>query len=199
MPEAWKEDVRHNKTRHLRWAMSRTPVVRAVRAWRNLLPDWTPTLDEQIALEGGTWEHRAAVAVLTDGWDANDPRWDVLMALLEWERREAVADERAHLGYADEKEAAHGVGDDALQVPGDQLAWDPEGTLPNLREVHAQAEDVQPDPEPVQQEQGDGGSEDSSGDPERGEGSGLVVERKAPAVFAVRTLASVRAERKQEE
>lgn len=81
--------MKHNRTRVLRWSMDRARWVRSIRTWRNLLPDWTPSLDEQVALESMPHEHRAAVAVVTEGWEANDPRWDVLMALLEWERREA--------------------------------------------------------------------------------------------------------------
>lgn len=82
--------VKHNLRSVLRLTEARTFWVRAVRAWRNLLPDWTPTLDELRKLESMPHEHRAAVAIVSHGWDANDARWDVLMALLEWERREAT-------------------------------------------------------------------------------------------------------------
>lgn len=90
--------MKHNRSRVLRWTQTRTPWVKAVRAWRQLLPDWTPTLDEQVSLETMPREHRAAVAVISEGWEANDPKWDVLMALLEWERRQ----ERTRLDLADE-------------------------------------------------------------------------------------------------
>lgn len=79
--------MKHNLRRVLRLTEARTFWVRAMRAWRELLPDWTPSLDEHRALETMPREHRAAVAIVADGWLANDPRWDVLMALLEWERR----------------------------------------------------------------------------------------------------------------
>lgn len=81
--------MRHNRFRLLHWTEARTPTVRAVRAWRQLLPDWTPTLDALRSLENMPHEHRAAVAVITDGWSTDDARWDVLMALLEYERRDA--------------------------------------------------------------------------------------------------------------
>ncbi len=94
--------MRHNRFRLLHWTEARTPTVRAVRAWRQLLPDWTPSLDALRDLENMPHEHRAAVAVITDGWSVDDARWDVLMALLEYERRDAsmrrmVADEMSAL------------------------------------------------------------------------------------------------------
>lgn len=82
--------MKHNLRRVLRLTEARTFWVRATRAWRQLLPDWTPTLDDLKALETMPHEHRAAVGVVSDGWDSNSPKWDVLMALLEWERREAT-------------------------------------------------------------------------------------------------------------
>lgn len=81
--------MKHNLRRVLHLTEARTFWVRAVRAWRNLLPDWTPTLDALRELETMPHEHRAAVAIVSEGWQSNDPRWDVLMALLEWERRQA--------------------------------------------------------------------------------------------------------------
>lgn len=90
--------MKHNLRRVLRLTEARTFWVRAIRAWRDLLPDWTPTLDALRELETMPHEHRAAVAVVSEGWQANDPRWDVLMALLEWERRQARDDEAA-TGY----------------------------------------------------------------------------------------------------
>ncbi len=82
--------MKHSRFRLLHWTEARTPWVRAVRTWRQLLPDWTPSLDAQRDLENKPHEYRAAVAVLSDGWEAGDPRWDVLMALLEYERRDAA-------------------------------------------------------------------------------------------------------------
>lgn len=90
--------MKHNMKRVLRFTEARTFTVRAIRAWRRLLPDWTPTLDDLKALETMPHEHRAAVRVIAEGWATNDPRWDVLMALLEWERRQARDDEAAR-GY----------------------------------------------------------------------------------------------------
>lgn len=86
--------MKHNLRRVLHLTEARTPWVRAVRAWRNLLPDWTPTLDALRELDTRPHEHVAAVRIVADGWEPNDPRWDVLMALLEWERRNATAAEQ---------------------------------------------------------------------------------------------------------
>lgn len=101
-----------NRFRLLGWTQARTPWVRAVRAWRNLLPDWTPSLDEQMTLETMPHEHRAVVAVISDGWDPGDPRWDCLMALLEWERRQErtrrqLADELSREANEMERSCAH--------------------------------------------------------------------------------------------
>lgn len=93
--------MRHNRKRVLRFTEERSFWVRCVRAWRNLLPDWTPTLDDHKRLEMQPHEHRAAVAIVADGWGPNDPRWDVLMALLEWERREAAEKEQTRQLFED--------------------------------------------------------------------------------------------------
>lgn len=84
--------MKHNLRRVLHLTTARDFTVRAVRAWRKLLPDWTPTLDMLRDLDTRPHEHIAAVRIVATGWEANDPRWDVLMALLEWERRD-VRDE----------------------------------------------------------------------------------------------------------
>lgn len=86
--------MKHNLRRVLHLTEARTFWVRAVRAWRNLLPDWTPTLDALRELDTRPHEHVAAVRVVAEGWEPNDPRWDVLMALLEWERRQAKEEAR---------------------------------------------------------------------------------------------------------
>jgi hypothetical protein len=80
--------VKHNRRRWLPLTEARARTVRAIRAWRNLLPDWTPTLDMVRELENMPREHRAAVTAISYGWPDDDARWDVLVALLEWERRE---------------------------------------------------------------------------------------------------------------
>lgn len=93
---------KHNLKRVLRLTEARTFTVRAIRAWRDLLPDWTPSLDGMADLDTMPHEHVAAVRVVAEGWEASDPRWDVLMALLEWERRQ----ERMKLKIREEMESA---------------------------------------------------------------------------------------------
>lgn len=85
--------MKHNLKRVLHLTTARDFTVRAVRAWRKLLPDWTPTLDMLRDLDTRPHEHIAAVRIVAEGWDGNDPRWDVLMALLEYERRDAIKQE----------------------------------------------------------------------------------------------------------
>jgi len=100
--------VKHNLKQLLHLTMARDFTVRAIRAWRKLLPDWTPTLDMLRDLDIRPHEHIAAVRIVATGWEANDPRWDVLMALLEYERREAIkecvssCEEDAYLKALDE-------------------------------------------------------------------------------------------------
>jgi hypothetical protein len=81
--------VKHNFKRALYLMTARDFTIRAVRAWRRLLPDWTPTLDVFRELDTRPHEHVTAVRIVAEGWEPNDARWDVLAALLEWERREA--------------------------------------------------------------------------------------------------------------
>lgn len=95
--------MKRNRHRLSRFVAARIPAVRAVRAWRALLPDWKPTLEQLQALDRMPMEHRQAVRVLAYDWSYDDPRWDVLVALLEWERREErkrrnAADELTRLG-----------------------------------------------------------------------------------------------------
>jgi len=80
--------MKHNLRRILRLTEARTFTMRAIRAWRQLLPDWTPTLDALRELDTRPHEHVAAVRIVSEGWEATDARWDVLLALLEWERRD---------------------------------------------------------------------------------------------------------------
>lgn len=91
---------RHRLTRFM---AARLFQVRAVGAWRRLLPDWTPTASDLNELEHRSHEHGVAVRFLTYGWSYDDARWDVLLALLEWERRaererRETADELTRLG-----------------------------------------------------------------------------------------------------
>lgn len=89
--------MKHNLKHLLHLTTARDFTTRAVRAWRKLLPDWTPTLDMLRELDTRPHEHITAVRIVAEGWEANDPRWDVLMALLEYERR----DERFRRDCAD--------------------------------------------------------------------------------------------------
>lgn len=82
--------MKHNLRRVLHLTQARDFTVRAIRAWRRLLPDWTPTLDMLRELDTRPHEHVSAVRVVAEGWDERDARWDVLLALLEWERRDAL-------------------------------------------------------------------------------------------------------------
>jgi hypothetical protein len=95
--------MRHNRHRLSRLVSARVFWTRAVAAWRDLLPDWRPSLEELQALDARPLEHQRAVRILAYGWDNNDPRWDILLALLEWERRAErerrnAADELTRLG-----------------------------------------------------------------------------------------------------
>ncbi|MGA4942129.1 hypothetical protein [Streptomyces cinereoruber] len=60
----------------------------AVGAWKALLPGWCPTVEELRKLDEGAPEFVAAVRAMTADWSPEDARWDVLMALLEYTRRE---------------------------------------------------------------------------------------------------------------
>ena len=202
--------MRHN-LRNLLHLDARTPSVRAVRAWRRLLPDWTPTLDAHRDLDTRPHEHVAAVRIVAEGWSPEDARWDVLMALLEYERREermrwltAEAalgvqtiedirsqetcrwceesdDERCFLHREDDD-------DDQVRLREDHLAGDLEREVPLVREVRPQAAAVLPDTEPVQPGPGDGPDEDADADPDRSARSRPRVERVSAGVYRVRTL-----------
>lgn len=90
--------MKRNRHRLSRFVAARIPAMRAARAWRALLPDWTPDQADLEELDARPREHRQAVRVLMYGIPYTDPRWDVLAALLEWERRE----ERKRRDAADE-------------------------------------------------------------------------------------------------
>jgi len=102
--------MRHNRHRLSRLVSARVFWTRAVAAWRDLLPDWRPSLEELRALDARPLEHQRAVRILAYGWDNNDPRWDVLMALLEWERRA----ERERRFAAEEARLTHHENVDAM-------------------------------------------------------------------------------------
>lgn len=74
-------------------------VMQDIKAWRELLPDWQPTLGQLQALDAGPDEYLVALRSVARGWTQGDPRWDVLMALFVYERRktlrDAVAKQRA--------------------------------------------------------------------------------------------------------
>lgn len=76
------------KSRIFRDVAARTFAVRAARAWRELMPDWTPNLDDLRKLDDAPREYVAAVKIVAKDWSDDDPRWDVFMALLEWNRRD---------------------------------------------------------------------------------------------------------------
>jgi hypothetical protein len=79
--------MKHNRHRLSRFMTARTFGMRAVGAWRRLLPDWTPLASHLAELERRPHEHGVAVRFVSYGWTYDDARWDVLLALLEWERR----------------------------------------------------------------------------------------------------------------
>lgn len=189
--------MKHNLKGIFRLTEARTFWVRAVRAWRNLLPDWTPSLDELRALEDKPHEHRAAVRIVSHGWDNNDPRWDVLMALLEWERREALSDmskvEQAFADFRERREADFLTSLEqfrrgekvSLDEEHERLREDSETTVetPFLRSCHWCDMDA------------DGGERCAIHDePEDKRPQLVLVPKIPPKIFTVRTLASIRAE-----
>jgi hypothetical protein len=110
--------------------MARDFTVRAIRAWRKLLPDWTPTLDMLRDLDTRPHEHIAAVRIVAKGWSANDARWDVLMALLEYERREENA--RARAEYWSEPGRVDAWVEEVLMTddePAEECSDDPEDRI----------------------------------------------------------------------
>jgi hypothetical protein len=65
---------------------------RDLAAWRNLarqhLPGWRPTAPQLQQLDEGPHELGVAIRSITRGWDRFDARWDVLLAVLEYYKRE---------------------------------------------------------------------------------------------------------------
>lgn len=80
--------MKRNRHRLSRFVAARIPTMRAVRAWRELLDHWMPDQSDLEELDARPREHRQAVRALMYGIPYGDSRWDVLVALLEWERRE---------------------------------------------------------------------------------------------------------------
>lgn len=189
--------MKRNRHRLSRFVSARTFWVRAVHAWRELLPDWQPTLQELQALDNMPANHQRAVRVVAYGWGNNDPRWDVLMALLEWERRaerdrliraEAwteMAERVAQCALYEDPEEESDV-DDPLGLYEDRMACDTEREVPILREVHPSEEDVHGDGEPVQQGPGDGEAEDGDPDPDERAAEGASLVRRPARVLSLR-------------
>lgn len=192
---------RHRLTRFM---ADRRPVVRAVRAWRALLPDWTPSLGDLHELESRPPEHAAAVRVLTQGWAGNDARWDVLLALLEWERqaereRRAAADELTRLGQEMGKMectcgSCQDIGCDVCrchQRPDNVISMDEE--FERLRDdSEITVETPMPGMKVLQRR--DLALEEISSKTKPPQRLTLVPKEGTPKVFTVRTLASVREE-----
>ena len=66
---------------------------RALAAWRGmaeLLPAWRPTLDQLDALDAEPPRVIAAYRSIAEGWSDDDARWDVLVSVLVYARREAL-------------------------------------------------------------------------------------------------------------
>lgn len=60
----------------------------AIDAWRRLLPGWKPTLAQLNALDEKSPEFTAAIRAMTRDWTAHDARWDTLVAVVEYVRRD---------------------------------------------------------------------------------------------------------------
>lgn len=67
-------------------------ILEDVKAWRELtqrhIPDWQPTLQRLRRLDEGPGELLVALRAIARGWDQNDARWDVLMAVVEFYKRQ---------------------------------------------------------------------------------------------------------------
>lgn len=61
-----------------------------VKAWSRLLPGWRPDADQLAALDAEPPRVINAYRTIAEGWDRNDGRWDVLLAVLVHTRREAL-------------------------------------------------------------------------------------------------------------
>lgn len=61
-----------------------------LRAWRELLPGWRPDRDQLNALDAESPQLVAAYRAIAEGWPADCARWDVLIAVLVYTRREAL-------------------------------------------------------------------------------------------------------------
>ncbi|MEH0586242.1 hypothetical protein QA942_19980 [Streptomyces sp. B21-106] len=67
-------------------------VQKDLTAWRELaqqhMPGWRPTLQQLQRLDEGPHELGVALRSIARDWDRDDARWDVLMAVLEYYKRE---------------------------------------------------------------------------------------------------------------
>lgn len=66
---------------------------RALAAWRGmmpLLPRWKPSAEQLDALDDEPPRVLAAYRSIAEGWASDDARWDVLVAVLVYTRREAL-------------------------------------------------------------------------------------------------------------
>jgi phage gp16-like protein len=62
-----------------------------LEAWRNLarlMPGWRPTLQGLQRLDEGPNELLVALRAIARGWAHQDARWDVLMGVIEFYKRE---------------------------------------------------------------------------------------------------------------
>lgn len=61
-----------------------------VKAWSRLLPGWRPDADQLAALDAEPRRVILAYRAIAEGWARDDARWDVLIAVLVYTRREAL-------------------------------------------------------------------------------------------------------------
>lgn len=72
--------------------MKKDHILEDVKAWRELsqrhMPDWQPTLQKLRRLDEGPTELLRALRSVARGWSPSDARWDVLMAVVEYYKRQ---------------------------------------------------------------------------------------------------------------
>lgn len=72
--------------------MKKDHILEDVKAWRELsqrhMPDWQPTLQKLRRLDEGSTELLRALRSVARGWSPSDARWDVLMAVVEYYKRQ---------------------------------------------------------------------------------------------------------------
>jgi len=65
-----------------------------LKAWRQLarlVPGWRPTYEGLQRLDEGPAELLVALRSIARGWSRDDARWDVLQAVVEYYKRQALA------------------------------------------------------------------------------------------------------------